>query len=72
MVRKVTGGVQVVPEKEKEKKEGEDEPSGVQVDFYLVIVGCSQSEYSSVVEAWYSSSSSLLVSSLPSRSVTRC
>lgn len=37
MVRRVTG---VTPSTDREKKEpsGEEEPSGVQVDFYLVIV----------------------------------
>lgn len=40
MVRKVTGGtIPTVTTMEKEKKEGQDEePKGVQVDFYLVIV----------------------------------
>ncbi len=46
MVRKVTGGVQTEKEKEKEKKkggevEGNNEETGLQVDFYLVIVSPS-------------------------------
>ncbi len=41
MVRKVTGGTVSAAGVEKEKKEGgeEEETKGVQVDFYLVIVG---------------------------------
>ncbi|KAK4689412.1 ubiquitin-like-conjugating enzyme ATG3, partial [Tremellales sp. Uapishka_1] len=39
MVRKVTGGVVTEKDKEKEKKEGEEaQETGLQVDFYLVIV----------------------------------